>query len=64
MSGPCDEAFEGETHEEVGKAGGAHIMNSTDEAHAEIRDRMAKSSEEDIQKWWAWFKDEWDKKEA
>jgi len=63
LGGVCDEVFEGETHTEVGEKGGAHIMGSTDEAHKSMREHMAKTSEEDKNKWWEWFKGEWDKKE-
>jgi len=63
MGGPCDEAFEGETAKEVGEKGGQHIMSSTDEAHKSMREHMAKTSEEEKQKWWTWFEGEWDKKE-
>jgi hypothetical protein len=62
MGGPCDEAFEGATAEEVGNKGGKHIMSSTDDAHKPMRDQMATSSEENKNKWWAWFNGEWDKK--
>jgi len=62
LGGVCDEVFEGETHTEVGEKGGAHIMSSTDEAHKSMREHMAKTSEEDKNKWWDWFKGEWDKK--
>jgi len=62
MGGSCDEVFEGETAKEVGEKGGMHIMNSTDEAHKPIRDRMEKSTEEDKQKYWTWFEGEWNKK--
>jgi len=63
LGGVCDEIFEGETHREVGEKGGAHIMSSIDEAHKPVRERMARSSEEDSNKWWKWFKAEWEKKE-
>ncbi len=62
MSGPCDEVFEGATAQEVADMGGQHIMSSTDEAHKAMREQMAKSSEEDKNKWLVWFKGEWDKK--
>ncbi len=62
MGGPCDEVFSGTTHKEVGDKGGKHIMTSTDEAHKPIREQLAKSSEEEKNKWWTWFKGEWDKK--
>lgn len=62
MGGPCDEIFKGATSEEVGNMGGQHIMSSTDEAHKQIREQMSKSSEEDKNKWWSWFKGEWNKK--
>ena len=62
MGGVCDEVFWGETYKEVGKKGGAHIMGSTDKAHKPLRERMAKSSDKDKNKWWDWFKGEWDKK--
>ena len=62
MGGPCDEAFEGSAAEEVGNKGGQHIMSSTDDAHKPMREQMAKSSEEDKNKWWTWFNGEWDKK--
>ncbi len=62
MGGPCDEVFEGATAEEVGNKGGQHIMSSTDEAHRLMREQMAKSNEEEKNKWWRWFKGEWDKK--
>jgi hypothetical protein len=38
-------------------------MSSIDEAHKPVRERMARSSEEDSNKWWKWFKAEWEKKE-
>ena len=63
MGGPCDAEFSGETHEEVGKKGGEHVMGSTDEAHKAMRDQMASSGEEEKAKWWEWFKAEWDKKQ-
>lgn len=62
MGGPCDAAFEGETPDAVGKMGGEHIMSSTDEAHAPMREQMANITEEKKQDWWSWFKGEWDKK--
>ena len=62
MGGPCDTVFEGTTVEEVANMGGQHIMISTDEAHKPIREQMAKSSDEDKNKWMVWFKGEWDKK--
>ena len=62
MGGPCDEQFAGETMQAVADMGGAHIMNSTDEAHAAMKDQMMKSSSEDKQKWMDWFQGEWDKK--
>lgn len=62
MGGSCDEVFEGATAEEVVKKGGAHIMSSTDEAHKPVRERMAKLSEEDSNKWRKWFQGEWDKR--
>ena len=63
MGGVCDEVFEGENSKEVGKKGGEHIINSTDETHKEIKGKMVQSSNEDIQKWWTWFEGEWNKKE-
>jgi len=63
LGGVCDESFEGETFREVGEKGGVHIMSSTDEEHAPMREQMASSSEEDKQKWWTWFEGEWNKKE-
>ena len=63
MGGVCDKMFEGETFKEVGEKGGQHIMNATDEAHKPIQEQMKNSSKEDEQKWWDWFKGEWDKKE-
>ncbi len=42
--------------------GGKHIMSSTDEAHKPMREQMAKSSEEDKNRWWTWFNGEWEKK--
>lgn len=63
LGGPCDEQLSGETHQEVGEKGGAHIMGSTDEAHAPLREQLASTTEEDKEKWWTWFKGEWDKKE-
>jgi len=62
MGGPCDEVLAGTTYKEVGEKGGQHIMTSTDEAHKPLREQMAKSSKEDQNKWWDWFKGEWDKK--
>jgi len=62
MGGPCDEAFEGATAEEVGNKGGQHIMSSTDELHKPIREEMAKADEESKKKWWDWFNGEWEKK--
>lgn len=62
MGGLCDEIFEGETAEEVGEKGGQHVMGSTDEAHKPMREQMMHSSEEEKNKWWAWFKEEWEKK--
>jgi len=62
LGGPCDEVFEGETAKEVGDKGGAHIMSSTDEAHAELREKMASSSKEAHDEWWKWFEGEWEKK--
>ncbi len=62
MGGPCDKIFKGTTAEEVANMGGQHIMSSTDEAHKPMREQMAKSSEEDKNKWLVWFKGEWDKK--
>lgn len=63
MGGPCDMVFEGETFNEIGEKGGAHIMSSTDDAHKPMREQMTHSSEEDKNKWWDWFKGEWNKKE-
>jgi hypothetical protein len=54
--------FEGETVEEVGEAGGQHVMSSTDEAHAPMKKQMAESSEEDKKKWWDGFRAQWDQK--
>ncbi len=62
MGGPCNMAFKGVTAEEVGKKGGEHIMVSTDEAHKSIREQMVTSSKAEQDKWWVWFKGEWDKK--
>lgn len=62
MGGACDEVFEGATSEKVVRKTGAHIMNSTDEAHKPVRERMAKLSEEDSKKWRKWFDGEWDKR--
>ncbi len=62
MGGPCEEVFEGETFKEVGEKGGQHIMSSTDEAHKSLREQMAQSNEDEKQKWWDWFKEEWEKK--
>jgi len=63
MGGPCDEEFTGETAKEVGEKGGQHVMSSTDDAHKPMRDQMTGSSEEEKNKWWAWFDGEWTKKE-
>ncbi len=63
MGGPCEEMFEGESAQEIGKKGGEHIMSSTDQAHKEMREQMAASSEDDKKKWWSWFNEEWAKKE-
>lgn len=62
MGGPCDEEFEGETMHDVAGMGGKHIMSSTDEAHAPMRDIMANSKKEDQEKWFEWFKGLWDAK--
>jgi hypothetical protein len=63
MGGVCDEVFEGETAEEVSKKGGDHVMSSTDEVHAPLKEKMANLPKEEMDKWWEWFKGEWDKKE-
>lgn len=62
IGGVCDEAFEGATYREVGERGGAHIMSTTDEAHAKLRAQLAGASEAEKDQWWDWFKGEWDKK--
>lgn len=62
LGGVCDAAFEGETYKEVGEKGGAHIMSSTDGAHKPLREQLAKASDAENEKWWGWFKSEWDKK--
>ena len=62
MGGPCDEAFEGETMYDVAGMGGKHIMSTTDEAHKAMRDQMASGTPEGKEKWFVWFKGEWDKK--
>ena len=63
MGGVCDEVFEGETFKEVGESGGQHIMGTSDDAHKSLREQMANLTEENAQKWWDWFSEEWDKKE-
>jgi hypothetical protein len=62
MGGPCDTEFEGETMHDVAGMGGKHIMSTTDEAHKPLREQMAKSTKEEQDKWFAWFKGLWDKK--
>ena len=62
MGGPCDQEFMGETMQEVSDMGGEHIMNSTDPAHAAMKEQMSKSTPEDKQKWMDWFQGVWDKK--
>ena len=62
LGGGCEEVFSGTTAEEVVKKGGQHIMTSTDEAHKQVRERMAKNTEEDNKKWKKWFDGEWEKK--
>ena len=62
MGGPCDTVFEGNTMQEVADMGGKHIMGSTDEAHAPMKDQMMKSSDEEKGEWMKWFQGEWDKK--
>ena len=59
MGGVCEESFEGETPEEVGNKGGEHIMSSSDEVHAPMRDKMNQSSEDDKKQWWDWFGKLW-----
>jgi len=60
--GVCEKAFSGETAQEVGMAIGDHIKNSADEAHAELRGKMATMPKEAHDGWWKWFNAEWDKK--
>ena len=62
MGGPCDVAFEGETMNDVIGMGGKHIMSTTDATHEPIRDQMKNGTKEGKDKWFAWFKTEWDKK--
>lgn len=62
MGGVCNEVFEGNTYREVGEKGGAHIMSTTDEAHAKLREQLTTSSEAEKNQWWEWFRGEWDKK--
>ena len=63
MGGPCDEVMEGETAMEVAQKGHTHIMSTTDEAHAPVREQMTTPSEGAQKKWWDWFNPLWDKKE-
>lgn len=63
LGGPCDEKLTGATYREVGEKGSAHIMSTTDEAHAKLREQLVTSSEAEKEQWWNWFKGEWDKKE-
>jgi len=60
MGGPCEEAFGGETAQEVADKGGKHIMDSTDDAHKPMKDQMSASSEEDKNKWMADFQTKFD----
>lgn len=62
LGGVCNEVFTGADFKAVGEMGGKHIMESEDEAHADMKKQMMESSEEDKQKWWDWFQQEWDKK--
>lgn len=62
MGGPCDEAFDAETMEEVAGMGGKHIMASTDDEHEPMRKMMAEAKPEDKEKWFGWFKGVWDSK--
>lgn len=62
MGGPCDTEFEGETMEEVAGKGGEHIMSTTDEAHAPMREQMTSGTPEQKTEWFAWFKGLWDAK--
>lgn len=58
--------FSGDSAMEVAGKCGQHVASSTDEAHKPMRDQMtqqmAGATEEDKQKWFAWFQGEWDKK--
>lgn len=62
LGGVCDEVFTGSDFKAVGEMGGKHIMEATDDAHADLKKQMMESSEDEKQKWWDWFKQEWDKK--
>lgn len=62
--GGCDMEFKGEDMMNVAGQCGKHVASSTDEAHKPMRDMMASPNhtKEDREKWFEWFKGEWDKK--
>lgn len=62
--GGCEMEFTGATPMDVASQCSKHVASSTDEAHKSMREMMLNPNhtQEDREKWFAWFQGEWDKK--